>query len=198
MVEPKLIVRFALFLTAGASLCLLPVEPAQGQSLQRLFSTPGLRAELDRRRARLAQGQPAVEVIQAAPVLPVVTMEEIEVFYQLGGVVSRSDGSYTVWLNNQPYAPAGLPENMELLAPYGQGRLRILNPESGASYVIVPGQVLNLATGDIQESYMRSSLSGSAPAAERQSDLAAAVNSARDGDSPVEPPQPDQEQANPQ
>lgn len=139
-----------------AVLSWLPAEPAQGQSLQRLFSTPAMRAELDRRRTRLNQGQPAVEEVVETLPLPVEPVLEEEVFYQLDGVVSRSDGYYTVWVNNQPYPHTQLPDNMELLAPFARGRLRIRNPETGADYEIVPGQILNLTTGEIQESYLRS------------------------------------------
>ena len=42
---------------------------------------------------------------------------------------------------------------MELLAPYSQGRLRIRNLQTGESFDVLPGQVLNLTTGQLLESY---------------------------------------------
>lgn len=126
----------------------------QAQSLGRLFSTPALRAELDRRRARQNSG-----VIEMPDVEP-ITLEELDnrqivpdTIYELGGSMRRSDGSYTIWINNVPYAESDLPDNMELVLPYDRGQMRINNPESGESFLVKPGQVLNLSQGLLMESY---------------------------------------------
>jgi len=124
------------------------------QSLQRMFSTPGVRAELDRLRFQGASG-----VVVEAPVeevlidIPASTDEAEELIYALGGSMRKADGSYTVWVNNVAYDQNSLPSNMELLSPFSQGMLRIRNTRTGADFNIKPGQVLNLTTGQLYESY---------------------------------------------
>ena len=144
-----------------AVLCLLVagmIPDADAQSgLRRIFTTPALRAELDRR--RLLESQPGTEVV--APVLPVPVLEDEfesdepapDTIYAVGGSMRRSDGNYTLWINEVPVDAADLPANMELLQPYNQGQVRISNPATGASYVVKPGQVLNLTRGELLESY---------------------------------------------
>jgi len=134
---------------------LLP-QQLEAQSLFRLFSTPAERAELERERQRLLRPGP----VETEPV-PVVEMpvpveseeDREEIIYRLGGTVVRNNGLYTVWLNGTPVDQNDLPEHIELLPPYPQGRLRISNPENGARYEVKPGQVLNLTTGTLYESY---------------------------------------------
>lgn len=133
------------------------VVPAQlsAQSLQRIFSTPATRAELDRRRLRLESGV-AIEEAVEEPLIEIPLFaddEEVEVIYALGGSMRKADGSYTVWINDVAYDQNNLPGNMELLTPFSQGRLRIRNPDSGANFDVKPGQVLNLTTGQLYESY---------------------------------------------
>lgn len=132
---------------------LLPME-LSAQGLQRMFSTPATRAELDRRRIRLQSGI-GIDEPQEAPIeIPVFTEdEEVEIVYALGGSMRKSDGSYTVWINDVAYDQGNLPGNMELLSPFSQGRLHIRDAESGANYEVKPGQVLNLTTGQLYESY---------------------------------------------
>jgi hypothetical protein len=140
-------------LTAGS---LIP-QQVNAQSIFRLFSTPAERAALERERQRLLRPG-TVEPAPAAPVVempaPVQSTEEREeVIYRLGGTVVRNDGRYTVWLNGTPVDQEDLPAHMELLSPYAQGTLLISNPENGARYELKPGQVLNLTTGTLFESY---------------------------------------------
>ena len=142
----------AVFLVGSAS---IPAAQAQ-TGLSRLFTTPPLRAELDRRRLRQLQGAP----VERQPSAVQLTLQDIEseqpipdTIYALGGSMRRSDGTYTIWINSRSYAESDLPSNMELLQPYNQGQMRITDPESGANYIIKPGQVLNLTQGAILESY---------------------------------------------
>lgn len=144
-----------------AGLCLLlagMIPEADAQSgLRRIFTTPAVRAELDRR--RLLASQPGTEVV--APVLPVPVIEDEfesdepapDTIYAVGGSMRRSDGNYTLWINEVPIDATDLPAHMELLQPYNQGQIRISNPATGASYVVKPGQVLNLTRGELLESY---------------------------------------------
>ena len=133
-----------------------PIE-LSAQSVQRLFSTPEQRAVLDRRRILAAQpGAVEEEFIEPEiePVTPVIVVEEpADIIISLGGAVRSSEGYYTVWINGEPIEQNDLPENMELIVPFSRGQLRIRNTESDLIYDIKPGQILNLTTGQLYESY---------------------------------------------
>jgi hypothetical protein len=75
----------ALLLLASAGACAAPApDPAAG--LERLFTTPDKRAMLDAMRAR---NLPAGGITEGSEV-------------RLDGIVLRSDGKKTVWLNGAP------------------------------------------------------------------------------------------------
>lgn len=141
-----------LALVSGTSL----IEQASAQSVQRLFSTPDVRTELDRIRFRVASGLGIDEAPVEEPLIEIPTFtddEDEEVVYAMGGTMRKADGSYTVWLNDVAYDEANLPSHMQLLSPYNQGQLQIRDSTSGASYNLKPGQVLNFTTGQLFESY---------------------------------------------
>jgi len=125
------------------------------QSLQRIFSTPAMRAELDRLRFQIATGVVIEDPMEESFIdIPVFTEDdEEEIVYALGGSMRKADGSYTVWVNDIAYDLSSLPGNMELLSPFNRGQLRIRDSDSAANYDVKPGQVLNLTTGQLYESY---------------------------------------------
>lgn len=134
---------------------MLPTQ-LSAQSLQRMFSTPAARAELDRRRLQLESGVVIEETVEESLIeIPLFTDDDeaVEIVYALGGSMRRADGSYTVWINDVAYDQSSLPANMELLSPFSQGKLRIRNSDTGANFDVKPGQVLNLTTGQLYESY---------------------------------------------
>ena len=142
---------------------------AQAQTVVRLFSTPAERAELERQRMLLyrpdlLQVAPEPEAVAELPVA--LEPERPDVIYRLGGSMQRSDGLYTIWLNGNPINQEDLPDNMELLQPFSQGRLRIRNPANGVIFEIKPGQVLNFTTGELYESYQSGGNRRSTEAAE--------------------------------
>lgn len=143
------------------------------QSLQRMFSTPAARAELDRRRLQLESGVMIEETVEESFIeIPLFADdEEVEIVYALGGSMRKEDGSYTVWINDVAYDQSNLPANMELLSPFSQGKLRIRNSDTGANFDVKPGQVLNLTTGQLYESYQYQAVL--AAAAEEAARLAA-------------------------
>lgn len=140
-------------LSVAVACTFVPVQ-LSAQSLQRIFSTPELRAELDRLRFQIESGVVLEEPV-AEPFIdiPVFIDDEEEVVYALGGSMRKADGSYTVWVNDVAYDQSNLPGNMELLSPFSQGQLRIRDSRSAANYDVKPGQVLNLTTGQLYESY---------------------------------------------
>ncbi|MEX0964844.1 MAG: hypothetical protein WDZ52_12465 [Pseudohongiellaceae bacterium] len=143
--------------TIGTILILSAVvpPPLHGQSLSRLFLTPAERADLDRRRFQAASGIATEEPVDDEPFIeiPLFTEDEEDVVYAIGGTMRKTDGSYTVWINNIAYDQTSLPRNMELLSPFSRGQLRIRDTRSNASFDVKPGQVLNLSTGQLFESY---------------------------------------------
>lgn len=108
---------------------------AQAQSLGRLFSSPEQRARLDAQRS----GPPTAAAAQAAPPPPPPPGPPV----QLDGLVQRSSGRSTVWLNRTPQQE-----------PYNQlaasGRLT-LTLSSGQVVVLKPGQQYDPASGTVVE-----------------------------------------------
>jgi hypothetical protein len=148
MMRSILVLLLILYLSgAGGSL--------SAQELGRLFLTPAERAYLERLRLIDSQLLPIVldetERSLEEPVAP--PPEPEDVIYRHGGTMRRSDGSYTVWLNNAPVDQSALPGNIQLLTPYSRGELRISDPDGNRDFRVKPGQILNLTQGTLQESY---------------------------------------------
>ncbi|MBL4582170.1 MAG: hypothetical protein JKY29_10155 [Gammaproteobacteria bacterium] len=157
----------------------VPVQ-LSAQSLQRIFSTPAMRAELDRLRIQVASGVIIEEPMEDSFIdIPAFTDDEEEVVYALGGSMRKADGSYTVWVNDVAYNQSNLPNNMELLSPFSQGRLRIHDSEYGVNYDVKPGQVLNLTTGQLYESYQYQAVLEAAVAEAARLAIEEAVNSSQ-------------------
>ena len=122
--------------------------PAQ-ERLGRLFFTPAQRASLDvarsqRARAALSTEKPEQE---AAPVPQTITYS---------GVLRRSDGKTTVWINNQPVhdrESAGAAAIVGRVRPDGSVTLQV--PQSGRSVSLKPGQSVELLSGAVEEGYSR-------------------------------------------
>ena len=122
--------------------------PAQ-ERVGRLFFTPAQRASLDvarsqRARAALSTEKPEQE---AAPVPQTITYS---------GVLRRSDGKTTVWINNQPVhdrESAGAAAIVGRVRPDGSVTLQV--PQSGRSVSLKPGQSVELLSGAVEEGYSR-------------------------------------------
>jgi len=130
----------------------------------RLFFTPDQRASLDRARAQRARTTLSTENTEqdAAPVSQTIIY---------GGVVQRSDGKSTAWLNNQPV------NDREQFGGAIVGRVRpdgsvtLQVPQSGRSVSLKPGQSVELLSGAIEEAYSRKPIQPeSKPAAKSAAD----------------------------
>ena len=151
-------------------------DPAPAQErLGRLFFTPAQRASLDvarSQRARTALDTEKTEQ-EAAPVPQTITYS---------GVLRRSDGRTTVWINNQPVhdrESAGAAAIVGLVRPDGSVTLQV--PQSGRSVVLKPGQSVELLSGAVEEGYSRKREAATAeprPAAEAKTAKPAAPDSA--------------------
>lgn len=121
--------------------CAVPaLAQAQPPQLGRLFSSPEERAQLDAARS----GTPpagAAEAAQAPPAAPPPPPPSPPM--ELNGLVQRSSGRSTVWLNQ---APQQEPHNQ--ISGASQLTLRLSN---GQVVVLKPGQQYDPASGTVKE-----------------------------------------------
>ena len=116
-----------------------------------MFFTPAQRASLDVARTQRARTTLATEkteeVANVAPVPQTITFD---------GMLRRSDGKSTVWINNRP-----VNENEQAGGAVVVGRVRpdggisLQMPQSGRSVELKVGQSIELLSGTIEEPYSR-------------------------------------------
>jgi hypothetical protein len=136
-------------LVCGAIAAAAAPAAAQQERLGRLFFTPAQRASLDVARSQRARAAVATEKSDqdATPVPQTITYS---------GVLRRSDGKTTVWINNQPVhdrESAGAGAIVGRVRPDGSVTLQVA--ESGRSVSLKPGQSVELLTGAVEEAYSR-------------------------------------------
>lgn len=127
---------------AAAIVLMLGAGTAASADLGRLFFTPAQRATLDNLRQ---QNIPGSDKEQAAPA---------QQYVSVNGVVRRSDGKSTVWLNNRAVSGqrAG---GLNVSISKDDDRVRLTVPESDRSIDLKVGQTLEIVSGTIEESYAR-------------------------------------------
>lgn len=146
-------------------LLLSAVDVSAAQPIGRLFFTPAERTMLDeaRRRPEPVVQEPPKEV-EPPPEIVTVT-----------GVVRRSDGSTTVWINDRAVTPGRVVDGLEV-APAGRtgvpGRVTLRVPQTGRSVEIAVGQQYDLTSGTLSERYQ---LSRPSPAEAEQTPAPAAT-----------------------
>lgn len=134
------------------SLCLFLLAPLHSfaQSGVKLFSSPQVRAELERRRLGLVDPTPTPTPIDI--IANLIEPEEVEdVVFSLEGTLLKQDGTSILWINGVAVNESDLPQNIEVMQPPSLGRVKIIADRS--EFVIKPGQILNATTGTIYESY---------------------------------------------
>lgn len=150
-------------LFGGLALALvLPAAPATAAELGRLFYAPAQRSSLDVARAKRARTTVGTEESSAAPAPP--TPEVVT----YSGMVRRSDGKTTVWVNNRALTgkeAAGEP-TIGRIRP--DGSLVVQSPQTERSVSLKVGQRAELTSGTIKEGYLRA-----APSMPGQSDAEA-------------------------
>lgn len=129
-------------------LVLLPsLGLAADQPLGRLFFTPEQRARMDV--ARQQERSIRIDADQAdnAPLDANVT---------LNGVVTRSDGQSTVWINNREQSP-GKPGSAIVAPGRGKpaGQVSVTTPDAKRSIPLKVGQSVDLNSGQVEEVYRR-------------------------------------------
>ena len=130
----------ALMLMAGA--------PGAAE-LERMFYTPAQRATLDNARKHKILVEFGSEENEQQPVAAPVPHD-----ISVNGVIRRSDGKSTIWLNNRVVneQQAG---GVKAAVGRNDNRVRLSVPESGRSVDLKVGQTVEIVSGTIEESYLR-------------------------------------------
>ena len=139
---------------------------AEAPALGRLFFTPAERARLDdlRQRPPVAPQEPVAAAKPEPPRRPPGPE-----YVTLNGVVRRSDGSTTVWLNNKPVRGQETEQGV-IVAPSARGgapgNVTVRVPQTGRSVDLKVGQQLEVNSGEVKEGYRTSRAAAAAAAAE--------------------------------
>jgi hypothetical protein len=138
----------------------MQASPGERSTLERFFFTPSERARLDELRHR----PPASRVETAKAVSPPPPPPPR--YVTVNGVVRRSDGESTVWLNNKPVPGRQAAEGLIASPTRGQppSHVTVRVPETGRSIDVKVGQQLEVNSGAVQEAY-RTPAPAPAPAA---------------------------------
>ena len=131
---------------------LLVVSSAMAGDIGRLFTTPADRAELDNLRSNLDQPKRVYDagaeidenhdqVLSQPPLL-------------LNGLIQRSDGRTTVWLNGQRLKQQGAAEIATLRSRADRkGQIKLRLNEEQRNVIMKPGQVWDPASQRVIEQY---------------------------------------------
>lgn len=165
--------------------------------LGRLFFTPSQRASLDVARSQRTRAAVATERIEeeAQPVPQTITY---------GGMVRRSDGRTTVWLNDRAIDdrnPAGKSTIVRRVRPDGAVTLEV--PQSNRRVELKVGQSVEVLSGSIGEAYRQRPAEGGGKEANNEAkDNKTATNAtqkrASRGDGEQRRPEPDESAAVPE
>jgi hypothetical protein len=126
-----------------------PAEAAQQESMGRLFFTPAQRSSLDIARSQRARTTLGTESSEQQPV-----QQEQTISY--GGMVRRSDGKSTVWINGRPVTEQETASGATAVGRVGaDGSVSLQVPQTGRRVELKPGQSVELLSGAIEEGYTR-------------------------------------------
>jgi hypothetical protein len=123
-----------------------PAYAAGAEELGRFFFTPAQRATLDNARKQNIRSEIGNDAEQPATPLP----QNVSV----NGVIRRSDGKNTIWLNNRVVTES---QAGALSAAVGKNdnRVRLSVPENGRHVELKVGQSVEIVSGAVGENYMR-------------------------------------------
>lgn len=128
-------------------LCSIASSTCGAEPLGRLFYTPAQRAQLDAMRGQKNVAPPPSEPEQPAVVPEIVKFD---------GIVRRSDGKTTVWINNRAIndgkAAGDLPVATRVRP---DDRLNVTVPQMGKSIELKVGQSADVLSGTVVEPYRR-------------------------------------------
>ena len=127
---------------------LAAANAAAAAELARMFYTPAQRATLDNARKqniRIEIGNDSEQQPNAAPVPQNVSVN---------GVIQRSDGKNTIWLNNRIVTEQQAGGVNASVGKAANG-VRLNVPDSGRNVDLKVGQTVEIVSGTIEENYLR-------------------------------------------
>ena len=131
-----MIARAILYLAAGFSLAM----PAYAEDLGRLFFTPEQRGALDARRKARIPDKPTAVVVES----PVTRID---------GVVSRTGGKSTNWVNGEAVPEGSQPEGLRLRPKRNDNSRIVVNiGETDSEVDLKIGQSFDRGTGEVRDS----------------------------------------------
>ena len=143
---------------------------AAAESMGRLFFEPSQRAQLDLARAQRDRRSPVVVLDTEQPATPqgpgVVTYN---------GVVRRSDGKSTVWINGKPITERTRDSDVSVLSVRRDGAVSVTVPHADRSASLQVGQSMEVESGKIEESYARRATLYRPPVASAPAPVPAAI-----------------------
>ena len=139
----------------AAALLMLP--SAANAELGRLFFTPAQRNALDTARKqniRVEIGNEETEKQATAPTATAPVPQTV----RLNGMIQRSDGNNTVWLNDKPITGQNA-TGMSFSTNRNDSKVKLQLPDGGRSMDLKVGQTAEINSGIVEESYNRRSAS---------------------------------------
>ena len=135
------------FVCAALAAASAPAPAAE--PLGRLFFTPDQRVSLDAARSKKARVNLATET-EATEKPPAPPAPEVVTY---GGVVRRSDGKATVWLNDRPVDGKDARAGAIVGRVRPDGSVTVQSAQSGRSVDLRVGQRAELLSGKVEEGY---------------------------------------------
>ena len=136
------------------------VGTAAGAEFGRMFFTPAQRAALDSfRKLNIESAAVSEDDRDKDLVVPPPTGPE---HMSVSGVIRRSDGKNTVWINNRA-VDAGQPGGVKVAPGKNDNRVNLTAPQSGRSFELKVGQTVEILSGTIEEGYARRAVPKPAP-----------------------------------
>jgi hypothetical protein len=119
---------------------------AEDANLGRLFFTPAERQALEAARKKNIRAE--VQATAEQPPRPQIRNVTVS------GLVRRSDGENTVWVNGKP-VDGSTADGLKVRITAGQGAVIVHEPEKGRTVRLKVGQHADIVTGRVEESYER-------------------------------------------
>lgn len=135
-------------LVGGAVVSAFGQEPPLG----RLFLTPDQRVALDNARRNRIRAEALAAVAEKKPKIPLSRTVTIN------GVVNRSDGESTVWVNGHPVEGETADGMRIVVTPGSDSSVVLREPDKGRRIRLKVGQRADVLSGRIDESYDRPSV----------------------------------------
>lgn len=126
----------------------LPSTGMAGQAMGRLFFTPEQRARMDVARQQERSIKFEVEQEESAPPPASLT---------LNGVITRSDGKTTLWINNKIQGDEEMGRDVAVPGRgKSAGQISVSTPDAKRAVQLKVGQSIDMSSGQVEEGYRRS------------------------------------------